>query len=342
MLLFLLPKWFLFVPSSLPSSSSPSPILQLSQCAKVVVRKEFRDMSPQEWIAFRNAILSLQNFPSPSGPEVYTEYDYWTKIHIDHMHYAHANARFFPWHRAYVLALERRLQEIDPSIVIPFWDWTYNWRRPLDSPIFSPDYGLDVRLGGSGDCRYQRQYYKPHCLMRKYDPKSFVSFYSPQEVSAVIHRVPQYDEFRELIEMVPHAIVHASIGGDMSLMNSPNDPLFWLHHSMVDMIWWIWQRMHPNSKYYGNVTEILEPFGVTVSDVLVCENLCYTYQPFSQNSALINGSNGLIDIGNDSPDASSFPMDEDWLASNHVDKSSLSQIVDRFKRIASLPLLHNE
>ena len=27
--------------------------------------------------------------------------------------------------------------------------------------------------------------------------------------------------------------------------NSPGDPMFWLHHGMVDRTWWIWQNQKP-------------------------------------------------------------------------------------------------
>ncbi|KAM0226857.1 hypothetical protein ACHAP5_012299 [Fusarium lateritium] len=43
-----------------------------------------------------------------------------------------------------------------------------------------------------------------------------------------------------------HAAGHFVMGGDSSdLFSSPNDPVFFLHHSMVDRIYWIWQALHP-------------------------------------------------------------------------------------------------
>ncbi|KAM0190625.1 hypothetical protein ACHAPA_009838 [Fusarium lateritium] len=49
------------------------------------------------------------------------------------------------------------------------------------------------------------------------------------------------DEFLGL-----HAAGHFVMGGDSSdLFSSPNDPVFFLHHSMVDRIYWIWQALHP-------------------------------------------------------------------------------------------------
>ena len=45
-----------------------------------------------------------------------------------------------------------------------------------------------------------------------------------------------------------HNRVHNYIGGPMSEGASPNDPIFWLHHSFVDMIYAAWQaRWQPSS-----------------------------------------------------------------------------------------------
>ncbi|KAM0811794.1 hypothetical protein AB5N19_12150 [Seiridium cardinale] len=42
-----------------------------------------------------------------------------------------------------------------------------------------------------------------------------------------------------------HAAGHFSIGGDAGdLFSSPVDPAFWLHHSMLDRVWWVWQALH--------------------------------------------------------------------------------------------------
>ncbi|KAH7067656.1 hypothetical protein BKA63DRAFT_479709 [Paraphoma chrysanthemicola] len=42
-----------------------------------------------------------------------------------------------------------------------------------------------------------------------------------------------------------HAAGHFALGGDAGdLYSSPNDPVFFLHHAMVDRVWWIWQALH--------------------------------------------------------------------------------------------------
>ncbi|KAK6214456.1 hypothetical protein LQW54_004363 [Pestalotiopsis sp. IQ-011] len=44
-----------------------------------------------------------------------------------------------------------------------------------------------------------------------------------------------------------HSGGHYTIGGDPGgdFFNSPNDPMFWLHHAQIDRTWWIWQNQSP-------------------------------------------------------------------------------------------------
>jgi tyrosinase len=43
-----------------------------------------------------------------------------------------------------------------------------------------------------------------------------------------------------------HTAGHGVMGGvSGDLFGSPVDPVFWLHHAMVDRIYWIWQALHP-------------------------------------------------------------------------------------------------
>jgi tyrosinase len=58
-------------------------------------------------------------------------------------------------------------------------------------------------------------------------------------------------------EAMPHNGVHSWIGGNMSTMYSPRDPLFWLHHSNCDRIWAEWvQRGNRNTidQLWGDFT----------------------------------------------------------------------------------------
>ncbi len=59
-----------------------------------------------------------------------------------------------------------------------------------------------------------------------------------------------------------HAAGHFTIGGDgTDLFASPNDPLFFLHHSMLDHLYWIWQALHLDqaSNIAGTITILNMP-----------------------------------------------------------------------------------
>lgn len=54
-----------------------------------------------------------------------------------------------------------------------------------------------------------------------------------------------------------HTSGHYAMGGDATdLYSSVNDPAFWLHHAMLDRIYWIWQVLHPKeaNKVAGTLT----------------------------------------------------------------------------------------
>jgi len=91
-------------------------------------------------------------------------------------------------------------------------------------------------------------------------------------VNAVLS-LGSYSQFRPGLEWPPHGIVHVRIGGDMSTMRSPNDPLFWLHHAQVDRLWAKWQRDHPGTVNYNlsttrvghRLTDVMWPWDGGVS-----------------------------------------------------------------------------
>ncbi|CAI6014185.1 unnamed protein product [Clonostachys chloroleuca] len=59
-----------------------------------------------------------------------------------------------------------------------------------------------------------------------------------------------------------HAAGHFTMGGDSAdLFSSPNDPIFFLHHAMVDRLYWVWQALHPRvaKDIFGTITILNTP-----------------------------------------------------------------------------------
>ncbi|KXN67864.1 Di-copper centre-containing protein, partial [Conidiobolus coronatus NRRL 28638] len=75
------------------------------------------------------------------------------------------------------------------------------------------------------------------------------------------------------------------IWGDMNKMVTPNDPIFWMHHVMVDKIWWEWQQRDPKrlTEYFGfgaTLDDDLWNVNAKVRDVMDTESdgQCYKYE----------------------------------------------------------------
>ena len=148
----------------------------------------------------------------------------------------------------------------------------------------------------TGDCNWEYAIPTKHCLIREYDENNFSTYYDHFSIDTILKRakVISYDEFRRVIENAPHGIVHTSIGGrngDMTHMRSPNDPIFWLHHSFIDKIYHDYQILAGDAlKYDGenpdgkkvSTKDILAPFKWTVGDASKVDYFCYQYQPFSK------------------------------------------------------------
>lgn len=59
-----------------------------------------------------------------------------------------------------------------------------------------------------------------------------------------------------------HAAGHFAANGDASdFFSSPTDPSFFLHHSMLDRMYWIWQALHRDqaSDIAGTITVLNQP-----------------------------------------------------------------------------------
>ena len=68
--------------------------------------------------------------------------------------------------------------------------------------------------------------------------------------------------------------------GTMSAVNfSAYDPIFWSHHCMVDRIWRLWQIDNGIATGFPLAIQsmVLEPFNMTVADVLDVTVLGYDY-----------------------------------------------------------------
>lgn len=119
---------------------------------------------------------------------------------------------------------------------------------------------------------------------------------------SILERSERYQELTKLIEDGPHNTVHDNIGIDMgALTTAANDPIFYLHHGMVDKLWARWQRMDEtrfndyDSEYlnqtYRKTDVLIERTAGEMLDYRTNPWLCYEYVDKQWEDALDESSN---------------------------------------------------
>lgn len=235
---------------------------------------------------------------------------------------AHRGPAFLTWHREYLRRFELELQ-----VPLPYWDWTLDAKLtdPASSELWSPEL-----MGGNGSqnkgwavidgpfAHRQNEWeiaadLGGPALRRRFafhvdtlPTKDDVDLVKLETIydSAPWDLSPHSRGFRNRLEgwiagptSKPeepqlHNRVHAWVGGLMIGESSPNDPVFFLHHSFVDKIWADWQfkqrvRDPGGSPYYSprsggptghNIDDLIFPWNEqTNRDVLDHVSQGYRY-----------------------------------------------------------------
>lgn len=180
----------------------------------------------QEWQVFKtgthysaliNAIRTMKANTNAADPNSWT---YWVDIHQTRC--PHGIAYFLGWHRGFCYYLEKRLRIVsgDSGLVLPYWDYYANPNLPAEFTNPSSSNPLYVERVNTN--------VKPALSM---DP--FASY-------IINFQEGKSDAFEPSVEYMPHNTLHNIIGGAMADMQSPIDPIFWLHHANVDRLWVAW------------------------------------------------------------------------------------------------------
>lgn len=98
MLLFILLALFLTASSAtLPKKSAKQLLrIDLDMCSTaggpLPLRRDYRDLSADEWTRFHGALQALAAMPSPDRRQArrgWNELDWWTRVHLDSVPQAH-------------------------------------------------------------------------------------------------------------------------------------------------------------------------------------------------------------------------------------------------------------
>jgi tyrosinase len=160
---------------------------------------------------------------------------------------AHGLDGFLPWHRAYLLDLERALQALDPSVTLPYW----RFDRPApklfaSSFIGAPGTGGQVRFTPSNPLALWVTDGVPGIDRRPLFDVATSGADGPNgpvmTEEVLVQAAVPYARLREVGEGNPHGRAHVSFGGSISAIGSAaRDPLFFLLHGNVDRLWAKWQ-----------------------------------------------------------------------------------------------------
>lgn len=245
----------------------------------MAIRKDANTLSSAERAAFVNAVKILKS----EGI-----YDQFVLRHANAIATAiHRSPAFLPWHRRFIWDFEKELQRVsqNPDLGLPYWNWPSGG---ANASMWDDDL-----LGGNGDPGTQIVNSGPFRsgqwtivnasgvqtgpLTRAFGNEFWAQTLPTQQEIDDVMGVTPYDvppwnmssnpSFRNQNEgwVGPnlHNRGHGWVGGSMLPMTSPNDPVFFMHHCMVDKLWYEWQLRFPNQGYLP-VTG--GPFGQNLND----------------------------------------------------------------------------
>ncbi|KAH8844659.1 hypothetical protein MCOR27_009202 [Pyricularia oryzae] len=223
-------------------------------CTNPGQRHAWHTLSNADKKAYIDAELCLMAKPASLGlPGTRTKFDELQAIHQLQAYSTHHVGAFLPFHRLMMHAHETALRD----------DCGYTGRQPywqeqLDAGRFSGSVVFDAATGFGGDgsgrdgcitdgpfANYTNSLgpgyaVTDHCIDRAIgDSVSTLS--SQDNVDRCVGQTT-WERAWACIESLPHVGGHAGVGRQMANgVSSPGDPLFYLHHTWLDKIYWDWQ-----------------------------------------------------------------------------------------------------
>lgn len=253
-------------------------------------RKNVKSLTTDQKNRYVNAVLALQAQDSVIHPGMQSRYDDFVETHLNAMwdtgagmmrplSWGHSDSVFLPWHRELLYQFEQLLQSVDPSVTIPYWDWTREQSAADPGFPFKHTF-ISVDGDDADNDRVKREPGAPSPYPYAFDPEAWsldvavidpgdtLDFFQRQfgefNIAGTANDAPNLPEndlvvtgtgttFRAAVGSADyltlrarcedlHNLVHRWTGGNMLRMTSPNDPVFFMHHANIDRMWSIWQK----------------------------------------------------------------------------------------------------
>ena len=111
--------------------------------------------------------------------------------------------------------------------------------------------------GGATEANGDGLSYNPRCLKRDLTDEILRKYSNATAIAHNILKPKDVYDFQMTMQGYPgsgnigiHGGGHYAMGGDpgRDVSTSPGDPLFYLHHGMIDRVWWIWQLLDKKTR----------------------------------------------------------------------------------------------
>ncbi len=172
-----------------------------------------------QFAQYQSAVRTMRANSDATDPNSWL---YWANIHESSC--PHTASYFLAWHRGYIYLFEKKIQELsgNANFRLPYWDYYSDPNMPsefTDSSSSNPFY-----VAGRTNTNV----------------RSALSL-SPFSNSLVNFQRGETNAFEPPVESRPHNPVHNIIGAPYMLgLQSPQDPIFWVHHANIDRLWSAW------------------------------------------------------------------------------------------------------
>lgn len=215
----------------------------------VRVRKNANTLQPGE----RNRFLNAWKIFNNAGQGRFQDF---RDMHVDAADdEEHGGPQFLPWHRTYLLDLERELQAIDRSVSMHYW----RFDQPAPN-VFRSNFMGATQQVPEGDPPRGVVFDSGHPLSSWVTDGTpgidRAAFFNTQTSAAsglasfdfpvlsqsrTLALGDRYSQFRRM-EGTPHGAAHVSFSGSISQIDTAaKDPLFFMLHTNVDRLWALWQ-----------------------------------------------------------------------------------------------------
>lgn len=213
-------------------------------------------------------------------------------IHANHCGSAHGSWHFFSWHRAYLFNFERICRAQAGAGAenwgLPYWNWSNYPDFPTQftgnaaNPLFDATRNAMATPAADGIVG-------PTNLNNILNLPDFITFAGDNSSSGQL-------------ESSPHNYIHGYVCGNMcGISTAALDPIFYMHHCMVDYCWYDWNilRNHANTNdpawfnhnYAGMFSDqSCNPVDTNVIATILMPLLSYQYEVSPVSSSISSES----------------------------------------------------